>query len=173
MHRGFTLIELMIVVGMIAILATIAVPVYTQHIEEAARSEANTILADIAAKETAFRAAWNQYVPTSAMPELDVNGNRRPQAAVDANDGWLQLGYEDDLLEDGGMFGGPVFYKYQVQANNTAKETRFVACGCRIVSNPVVEGQEEEEGRGGFVSCAFLTDENMRAIVHGGACAPL
>jgi type IV pilus assembly protein PilE len=46
--RGFTLIELVIVVAVIGILVAIAVPSYQTHLRKARRAEAQTYLLDIA-----------------------------------------------------------------------------------------------------------------------------
>ena len=46
-RKGFTLLELMIVIALISILATIAVPLYTSYAARARASEVPTILKDI------------------------------------------------------------------------------------------------------------------------------
>lgn len=55
-HRGFTLVELIIVVAIVAILAAVALPSYQAQVAEAKRSEAQVALQSLAvALETYYR----------------------------------------------------------------------------------------------------------------------
>lgn len=47
-ERGFTLIELMIVVVIVAILGSIALPLYTEYVERAQRNDAKAVLLEAA-----------------------------------------------------------------------------------------------------------------------------
>jgi prepilin-type N-terminal cleavage/methylation domain-containing protein len=70
--RGFTLIELMIVVAIIAVLATIAGTAYRRYMDSGRTSEAMAILGEIRAKEEAYRAEFNTYAGWSSDSELEV-----------------------------------------------------------------------------------------------------
>ncbi|WP_343805514.1 type IV pilin protein [Marinobacterium maritimum] len=70
---GFTLIELMIVVVILGILATIAYPSYLEYVNEARRSEARSNLLELAQFMERYHAANGRYVTTaggSAAPAL-------------------------------------------------------------------------------------------------------
>lgn len=58
---GFTLVELMIVIVIISILMTIAVPAYTSQIRKSRRTEARTAVLDLAAREERFYSTGNTY----------------------------------------------------------------------------------------------------------------
>ena len=59
--RGFTLIELMIVVVIIAILSTIAIPSYRQYVIRGNRSAAQSAMMDLANREQQFLLANRRY----------------------------------------------------------------------------------------------------------------
>jgi type IV pilus assembly protein PilE len=63
-NRGFTLIELMIVVAVVAILATVAFPSYTQYVVRANRSAAQSFMLDVASRAEQFRLDARLY-PTA------------------------------------------------------------------------------------------------------------
>jgi len=80
--RGFTLIEAMITVAIIAIVAAVAYPSYTQHVRKSHRADAQALLMDVATRQQQFlldtRAyagtlgALNVATPASVTPHYDV-----------------------------------------------------------------------------------------------------
>ena len=80
--RGFTLIELMITLVVLAIIASIAIPAYTAQQMKARRADARNALLDIAGREERFFSVGNAYsqVPTdvgyagAAFPVNSTNG---------------------------------------------------------------------------------------------------
>jgi type IV pilus assembly protein PilA len=65
-QQGFTLIELMIVVAIIAILAAIALPAYQNYV---AKSQVTSALADITGAKTGIEEVLNRGVAPSLSPD--------------------------------------------------------------------------------------------------------
>jgi type IV pilus assembly protein PilE len=58
---GFNLIELMVALAIVAILAAIAVPMYTKQVEQSRRVDARTAILDIAGREERYLSVSSSY----------------------------------------------------------------------------------------------------------------
>jgi type IV pilus assembly protein PilE len=80
--RGFTLIELVIVIVIVGILSTIAVPIYRGYVRRAMAAEGKALLGAIAKAEKAYLAEHNRYVAVnpvtgySAALDIDARDNK-------------------------------------------------------------------------------------------------
>jgi type IV pilus assembly protein PilE len=64
---GFTLIELMIVVVIVAVLLIVAIPTYLSQIRESRRTEARNYLVELASREERYYATQNAYTSTASL----------------------------------------------------------------------------------------------------------
>ena len=69
-QRGFSLIELMIVVLVIGILAAIAIPAFQNYVTRAARTKATRALLDLAGREERYFYSNNTYTTATASVGL-------------------------------------------------------------------------------------------------------
>ena len=88
-QKGFTLIELMIVVAIIAILAAIALPAYQDYVARSQVSEAMTLSSGAKTAVTEYYADKGAFPTTNAMAGLagasSINGKYVASVTVGAN----------------------------------------------------------------------------------------
>lgn len=67
-QRGFTLLELMITFAIIAILATIAIPAYSEYVKQGKVAEATSALADLRIRTEQYFQDTRSYVNAPCTP---------------------------------------------------------------------------------------------------------
>lgn len=71
-QRGFTLLELMVVVAIVGILAAMAYPSYQESVRRANRTDAKNALLELGARQERYRFGRNAYTPT--IGDLGLSG---------------------------------------------------------------------------------------------------
>ncbi|MFV3306215.1 type IV pilin protein [Pseudomonas sp. NY15181] len=118
-EAGVTLIELMMVVAIVAILATITYPNYRQYVLRANRTEGQALLLDAAAREERYFAQNSRYVV--ATRDLALLGLPRVTAkGADSTNGRYLLSVEPGAEEEGG---------YRLTATPQGAQTQDLSCG--------------------------------------------
>jgi type IV pilus assembly protein PilA len=140
-QKGFTLIELMIVVAIIGILAAIAIPNFLTYQMKSRQSEAKTNLQAIKTSEVAFQAERSCYVGIRQEGVAVPAGGTKTTpiawgvGALPAAPGalWCTALYVGNFADIGFKATGNVNYRYGVDSTTVAAPGLYtVAVGCPL-----------------------------------------
>jgi type IV pilus assembly protein PilE len=141
-HGGFTLIELMIVIVVVAILVGIALPSYQQHVIKTKRSLGKAELMEVLARQEQFFVNNRQYATTLAALGLS------DPYAIDAN-GEEVLTTADERIYEISLVS-PTTAAFSVRALPQRGQTKDSWCGTLTISST---GVQSETGSAPLAEC--------------------
>jgi prepilin-type N-terminal cleavage/methylation domain-containing protein len=113
-NQGYTLVELMVVVVIVAILAAVAIPAFRNYVMQARTTEGYDFLGEIHLREEGYRAEFGRYCPALLSPAAAASPLGTAQAFVPVGVGWTQLGALPDSA---------VRFQYEVLAGDPGTAT--------------------------------------------------
>lgn len=130
--KGFTLIELMIVVAIIGILAAIAIPNFLQYQAKSKQSEAKVNLKGVFTSETSYFSEVNSY-PTITLTGYSPQGTSR--YSLSANGAGAEFGPAGNTWVDSANTNGQCTTPITAIASFVGGQTGFSATAWGKVSN--------------------------------------
>ncbi len=124
LNKGFSLVELMIVVAIIGILAAIAIPSYINYQLSAKRSEVKGAVDGIKTAEMKYDAENDGYIALSVQPRADADLDKQFEPWGTYTD-WTSVGWRPD---------GEIRGNYRVTGTGGADEN-FLVTGKSDVDN--------------------------------------
>jgi len=114
-QKGFTLIEVMIVVVIVAILAAVAIPSYQDSVRKTRRADGKEALTRIAALQERFFFTNNRY---GTFRDLGLSATAGYDVQIDSQEGF----YKIRLVDCGATTC------FQLQATPTGAQTQDTSC---------------------------------------------
>jgi prepilin-type N-terminal cleavage/methylation domain-containing protein len=133
-EAGFTLVELMIVVGIIGLLTAIAIPNFISYQARSRRSEAYVNLAAVARIQSTFHAERGEFFEAGSWPDFvalyggDLS-TRKMEWDAASEAAYAELGWRPE---------GQVFYVYDTNTGATA-------CTCSMCFTATAAGDVDDD----------------------------
>ena len=142
--RGFTLIELMIVVAIIGIIAAIAYPSYQEYVRSAKRADAQTALMELAHFMERYYTANGRYDKDIKGKAVALPFNQAPKdGAGKAYDLLFVVPDTDDDEDEAPNPGSPTSSTYMLAAFPKGSMVNDV-CGILTLTNTGAKGHDKD-----------------------------
>ncbi len=122
-ESGFSLVELMIVVGIIGVLATLALPRFKQFQAKAKMGEAKNILSHLYTLEQSYALDKNEFIAITATVGRLGNGGLTAGSCTNLDAGARALGFRIDPCDAGNNASPTPRYGYTVPAASVSSST--------------------------------------------------
>ena len=132
LHRGFTLIELMIVVAVIGVLAAIAIPSYSRYVLRANRADARNAMQAVAQR---MEQNYNLTGTYASTPDGTAIGT-----GTLTTWGMNQIPLSGDAKYNISFAAGPTATSYTVQATPANGQVNDTDCGTLLLDNRNIKG---------------------------------
>ncbi|HQU16865.1 MAG: hypothetical protein B7Z66_11820 [Chromatiales bacterium 21-64-14] len=145
-NAGFTLIELMITIVIIAILVAIGYPSYRSWVVTSRRSDAHTLLTQAASDEERFYTLYNSYAPNVGAPSCTFGqACGLPPADAQSPEGYYTLAVAP-------MAGATISTSYLLTATPTSKGNQNLDTQCTTLTLDSTN-QKGSTGTGSVQKC--------------------
>ncbi|MEE2663929.1 MAG: prepilin-type N-terminal cleavage/methylation domain-containing protein [Myxococcota bacterium] len=160
--RGFTLIELMIVLAIIGLLAAIAIPSFARHQLTSKRSEAYVNLSALAMAQKSFHAEYGAYIGV-------------PLAEPGNTQGSLPGGQKRSVAELSAAFGpvgwtpeGDVFYDYDAVSTGVFNGAGADHPGCACSSCLTISAYGDLDADGSQSMVVYFQPDELGNVCNTG-----
>ena len=151
---GFTLVEVIVVVVILGILATISIPAYNNYIKKSRKAEAKTNLSSLSVLVEEYNSIYGRYCPLctdSTEHTYQYIEDDAGTATTDTITGWL------DFRPKQASSGGAVAYNYSIGATSNTSYT--------LTATPVTS-------RGVVNETLTLIEDGTKQKIVGGVSSP-